>query len=65
VGRRACAFIEANAASRISVQDVGAAVEVTPERLLRDFCYCVGFTPTDLVEDILAGGPGAVTSRRG
>jgi transcriptional regulator GlxA family with amidase domain len=54
----ACAFIEANAASQISVRDVASAVEVTSERLLRDFRYYLGFTPADLLDDVLAGVPG-------
>lgn len=53
----ACVFIESNAASLVSVDDVASAVGVPPEHLLRDFRRYLGFTPADLLDDVVTPGP--------
>jgi transcriptional regulator GlxA family with amidase domain len=52
----ACAYIESNAASQLSVADVAAAVKVEPSRLVRDFRDYLGFTPAEFVEDVRQRG---------
>jgi methylphosphotriester-DNA--protein-cysteine methyltransferase len=49
----ACAFIESNAESRPSAEDVAVAVGVTSERLLEVFSHYLEFTPADYLADLL------------
>jgi methylphosphotriester-DNA--protein-cysteine methyltransferase len=56
----ACVFIESNAADHVSVVEVASAVGVEPEQLLRDFRRCLGFTPADLLDDVLTTRPRSV-----
>jgi methylphosphotriester-DNA--protein-cysteine methyltransferase len=48
----ACSFIE-SATNHLSERDVAAAVNVTPQRLVQGFRRFLGFTPDELLEDVL------------
>ena len=54
--RAACAFIESNAVTLVTLTDIASAVKVPPEQLVRGFDHWLGFTPGEYIEDVFLRG---------